>query len=579
MYLQANQRHLRRSLRNIRPASIRFSIGPFHTSPFLRDEEQLATAPQKPDKALLKQNARDFNNRRAAYNRQVTALRSEYAAQIAATRAAEAAAEKEKRERLTRRRLERQRRKNERSAANALRQEQFRLDQAAAHQAHLEHQHNIRTAKEDRLKAARQLVINELEIEAPLWLTTPEEVEAAFADTAKTQALWGRPQGVLGAPNPSLDAHFWKYETHTADMSRTYRTRRQVLLEKTLEIVYEEANVDTTNFWTPERTALQERRERRARLRAMVQAAGQKALLDRQRQMMAEVREGEDIVAAQKLTAPSTKVLADAKALEQEGAKLLLERPQDFFHFESSSGEGDATLGTPVALKDHLRDSSGGHVFPVIIGKEDKDEMQGKTNKEKKQAQRQERFMAAAKSQDQKKQAEEKEPEVLDDDFEQEFADADYEAAERDADDDEWEKGLNPVTDELLLKIPRDKRYTPEEIEWVIEQMEHKLDHHTEQLKQDISVLQVDLSGGLGAEVPKAEDGEPEDAEAALEAALATMPEDQLLKLSDLDDVYSPDMPATELEEGISGITSLSRDQILMVLGRDRTTTEATALD
>ena len=165
-----------------------------------------------------------------------------------------------------------------------MRQEQIRKQREKEFQEHLKKMQMERDARNERFAIARQLVIDELEKEAPLWLTTPEEVEAAFTSSAE-QLLWARPGGVLGAPNPSLDASFWQYETHTWHMDRTYKSQREVLLEQIEELAYEEANVDAS-FWTPERLAEQEQLEEKARLRAMVHSAGRRELLRKQREIL-----------------------------------------------------------------------------------------------------------------------------------------------------------------------------------------------------------------------------------------------------------------------------------------------------
>jgi hypothetical protein len=221
--------------------------------------------------------ARDFNSRRADYNRQVSVLRREYADEVAQQRAADKAEQEARERELTRRRLERQRLKNIRSAENAMNQKALREQRAREFDGHLQLMQIQRDAKNERFAMARQLVIDELEEEAPLWVTTHEEVEAAFTPEAE-QLLWTRPGGVFGAPNPSMDTSFWQYETHTWHMDRTYKSQREVLLEELEEMAYEEANIDSS-FWTPERVEERVRLEEKARLRAMVHSAGRTELL------------------------------------------------------------------------------------------------------------------------------------------------------------------------------------------------------------------------------------------------------------------------------------------------------------
>ena len=292
------------------------------------------TATKKKKPKLTKKEAQDFNIRRAAYNRQVSRLRKAYADEIAAERAAGLAEREALQKEATRKALERQRLKNIRSAQNAIKQEEYRQRRKQEFNEHLEREQAKREEKHRLYTAARQLVIDELEKEAPVWLTTPEEVEAAFTSEAE-QMLWARPGGVLGAPNPSLDSHFWQNETHTWHMRKTYKTKREVLLEEVREMAYDDANIDKS-FWTPERIEKHENMEQRARLRAEVQLAGRRELLRRQAQML------EDDFAAGKgelpkpAPAPNLKMLANERALEREGSRILMEDPTKFFILEHS---------------------------------------------------------------------------------------------------------------------------------------------------------------------------------------------------------------------------------------------------
>ena len=112
----------------------------------------------------------------------------------------------------------------------------------------------VREAEKERFRRARQMVIDELEEEAPLWLISPEEVEAAFTHEAG-QLLWARPGGVIGAPNPGLDAHFWQYEVHSQDFRQTYPSKRELLLEELEEEAYRKANIDP-KIWTKRRASV-----------------------------------------------------------------------------------------------------------------------------------------------------------------------------------------------------------------------------------------------------------------------------------------------------------------------------------
>ena len=66
------------------------------------------------------------------------------------------------------------------------------------------------------------MLIDELEEEAPLWLMTPEEVEAAFTPEAE-QLLWARPQGVFGAPASPMERTVTKATQAPSKVDRTIK--------------------------------------------------------------------------------------------------------------------------------------------------------------------------------------------------------------------------------------------------------------------------------------------------------------------------------------------------------------------
>lgn len=552
------------------------AVGRTYGSTRVLGSEEVAVKPKKnkEDELHKKLAARDFNNRRAAYNRQVSVLRREYAEQVAQQKAADAAEEEERRQKLTRQRLERQRRKNMRSAANALRDREFREQREREFQEHLALQQRRREAKNERYAAARQLVIDELEEEAPLWLTTPDEVEAAFTSEAE-QLLWTRPGGVLGVPNPSLDSHFWQFESHTWHMNKTYKSQREVLLEELEEMAYNEANIDD-KFWTPGRIMEQERLEDKARLRAMVHSVGRTELLKKQRALMEEDEAKDELPTVTK--APNLQMLGNDAALEQEGASVLMGDPTKFFVFENtmasieeqrdtgddSSTYAGPTLGAPVALRDPLREGPyGDTVFPQVIGKLPKPDT--RSEREKKQAEREERMWAAAQAEAQKEldlgemddeEADDKDPGL------------DYNSLDWDSDDEEWKRGLDPETDNAILNTPRDRRYNESDIEWVLEKLDDKLKYQEQQFAQDVESLKQETKAQrrLGAETPEQEEFD----EGSLEAALFALSEKELMALTDLDETYSADMPAHEFAVAVKEIPGLTEEQIRMILTRNR---------
>jgi hypothetical protein len=548
--------------------------------------EETATAPKEDAATGIKNKlaARDFNNRRAAYNRQVSHLRREYADEVAQQRAADKAEQEARERELTRRRLERQRRKNIQSAENAMRQQAIREQRAKEFDEHLRIMQINRDAKNERFAMARQLVINELEEEAPLWLTTAEEVDAAFTRGAE-QLLWARPGGVFGAPNPSMDASFWQYETHTWHMERTYKSQREVLLEELEEMAYEEANVDNF-FWTPERVEERRRLEEKARLRAMVHAAGRTELLRKQKQMLEEefaIEEGE---VPKQVPAPSHRMLSNDVALEREGARLLMEDPTKFFVFDKSpedetvhgeakrgTAESEAyagpTLGAPVALRDPLREGSHQNkVFPYAVGKIAKPDM--RTEREKKQQDREEKMWAAAQAE---KAAENIDIELA---AEQQTAEdleppLNYDEHEWDSDEEEWAKGLDPEADTKILSTPRERRYKEDDIAWVVESLEGKVRHLEQQFSQDVEGLKQVAKSQIRASKSDSsgDDGDGVE-EGSLDAALFALSDKELYALTDLDERYTEDMSPEDFAAAVDGIPGLTEDQVKTILSRER---------
>lgn len=458
------------------------SSGRWYSSTRLALDEDAAAA-KKDDAADLRNIAHEFGRRKAAYKRQVSKLRKDYLAEFKGNKAEDDALRDAEVAETTRRRLERQRAKNERSVQNAIRQEELRRQTHLAFQDHLMVEQEKRDEQKALFTRARQLVIDELEEEAPMWLTTPEEVDAAFTPEAE-QLLWSRPQGVIGAPNPSLDSHFWQYECHTWDMSKTYKTQKDILLEEFEVEAYAETNLDP-KFWTPERVKAREDLERKAQLRANVRSEGRKSLLKRQKEFLDEESETAEGEVPRPMPVPSLGVLGNNNALEKEGAELLLKDPTKFFLFDrdatpTQSGRDDSesesysgpSLGVPIALKDPLRfGSPQGRVFPRGIGKLPKPDM--RSEKEKKRQEREEKLWAAAQA-----QARSDVDEIdmaADDDMEFYGEPIDYDKNDDwDSDDEEWVKGLDPDRDSDILNLPRELRYREEDVDWLIQKLENK---------------------------------------------------------------------------------------------------------
>lgn len=536
------------------------------------ETEEEAEAPAPPPPLFTKEDkvvaARDYNSRRADYNRQVSLLRKQYASDIAKKKAADEAQEEIEKKAAQRRYLERQRLKNIRSAQNALQEKQKREEQAEAFQEHLRVQQEEREQRNRRFNLARQMVIDELETEADLWLTSTEEVDAAFTHEAE-QLLWARPNGVLGAPSPSVDSHFWQYESHTMHLDKTYRTPRELLLEEMLENIYEEATVDE-KFWTPERLQDREELEQKAKLRAMVRAEGRRALLNKQKEMLESYYGNTEEEVPKRMPAPNVKVLANIRAQEKEGVEILLKDPTKFFRFENEGASADVaadssysgpTLGAPVGLKDSLRDGSPWKgIFPIGIAKVPKAD--NRTQREKKRQEREQKMWEAAMA------------EGVNEDDEIDMAASDemlsagdpidYDDNDWDSDDEEWEKGLDPVADAELLKTPPERRYTEEDLRWVVSQLELRSEYLHSQMTREIDSTRQRLRTRRDVENETPE-------QKSLQDLLISLSDEQMLALVEVDSQDLHAMSPDELSEALGKVPGLEEDQVKRILELDDT--------
>jgi hypothetical protein len=533
--------------------------------------EKQASAAQKAaaaaQKAVWRAAALDYNNRRAAYNRSVRQVRKLYASQIAEENETARLAKESAQQTLTRQRLERQRLKNEKSAVNALRLEQFRQDRERDFETHLDDQQIVRDATHERFRAARQVLIDDvLEPEAPLWLTTVDEIHTAFSHE-NTQLLWGRPGGVIGAPNPTLDARFWEYQSHTWHMTKTYKSPKQILLEDLEHEAYLEANIDP-NVWTFNRQAEWENQRRRSKLRALIHAAGRSALIRRQQRLLEDqyetaLQQADQL--PQPRPVPSLELLRDDVAIEQEGMKLALATPSDFFQFDQSMASG---RGVPVDLVDPLRKEHP-NVFPLVVGRDPPPDT--RTEKEKKLELRElEKKWAVAAA-------------VTD-------------AADDDDDDDDDANDPDTLDYESFVGLTDDEdynagRYSADEIEWVSEQLAAKLHHYQQEFAQDLDSARQDLKSEITA-VPMmipttttttttaagtADDNTNDNndnkiRDASLESALLKLSDDELIQLSDFDDLYrSGRLSEAQAVAAMAEIRFLSPAHLRQLVSRDRT--------
>ena len=238
-----------------------------------------------------------YNSRRAHYNRAISALRIRYSAEYHELQEAERSRNEYEAAKLRRETLERRRLKAIRSAENARRQLEKGEARRREWEAELAETQRERDARKELYNRARQKIVDQLEAECHLWLTTPDEVEKALGNPTASQVLWTRPGGMVGAPsgpNTGFGDHgdYWRYECHTWDARPTYKDPKEVMLEELEYMAYLQTN-NNAEYWTKERVGENERREQRARLRAIIREEGRRSLLNKQREMMRDVYGGD----------------------------------------------------------------------------------------------------------------------------------------------------------------------------------------------------------------------------------------------------------------------------------------------
>ena len=480
-----------------------------------------------------------FNQQRAQYNRAVSSLRKQYFAEIEEQREIERRRKDIEAAKLRRAALERKRLKAMRSAENAQLQLQKQERRRLEWERELQATQREREEKKMLYSKARQKIVDELEAECHLWLTTPEEVEKALGNPTAAQILWSRPGGMIGAPSGEHTGFgdygdFWRYECHTWDARPIYKAPKEVMLEELEYMAYLQAN-NNPSYWTKERVREAEQKEQRARLRAILREEGRRSLLNKQREMMRDIYGNNDAGGSKKadakggrrlpptaMPAPKLDYLADYEAQEREGLEILKKDPRRFFIFESdlpnatnhggmhsneegesSGGDGTTTLsgaslGRPVGLRNPFFNDRP-TPFPLRMGRDLP--VDTRTEKEKKRDERQERMRAAAEEAAlaAKKGIAYEVAMAAEEDLEDGSEDVDYDKAEEDAEKELWEGQMEEWSDfdrKLFNMTPPSQRITPDEVDWIIAQLKKKTSAMQERLDFENKIRRKELEKG-----------------------------------------------------------------------------------
>ncbi|KAL7459259.1 hypothetical protein ACHAWC_011726 [Mediolabrus comicus] len=575
------------------------------------DEAPQQQQQQQLDKKLL---ATIYNHNRKWYKKAVSSLRKQYYQEIQQQRERESRLRALEEEKIKRAALERRRLKAMRVAANAQKQIEKREARRVEWEKELEITQRERDAKKALYRRAKQKIVDELESEAHLWLTTPDEVEKALGNPTASQILWTRPGGMIGAPSgPDTgfgdDGDFWRYECHTWDARPTYKTPKEAMLEELENMAYLQTN-NSPYYWTKERVEAEERKEQRARLRAIVREEGRRALLEKQRQMMRDVYGGE---AAAKydpqkggklppttMPAPKLDYLADYEAQERAGAEILRKDPTKFFIFESDlpnvknrlQGSGDesesgssddaassgASLGRPVALKNPFFNYQP-TAFPLRMGRDLPADT--RTEKEKKRDERQERLKAAAEEAAlaASKGMSYEVAMAAEEDLEDGSEDVDYDLAEDDAEKEMWESQMEEWKDRdrrVFDMTPPSQRVTSEEVDWIIEQLQTKVKGMQERLEFEEKIRQKELESSEHKVATSIESMDDVDRYVmqdlgydmeALEQLVQELTPEQAAALEELDFTGRADITAEVMAAEINSVAGLTEVQVQTLVG------------
>jgi len=554
----------------------------FHTSLPTLEKEKVAI--DKKSAALAKA-AAEYNCRKAVYKRQVSALRRKYAYELDLQRTADEAERVAQEKKERRRKLERQRLKNIKAARSSIQQLEIQREREKQFQEELRTTQMKRDSQKDLFRKARQLVVDEFEEEAPLWLTTHEEVEKVFTHETQ-QELWSFPNSVIGAPRPTEDSKYWNFEAHTWYLDMTYKTQEEYLTENVLEEAYNSANIDEF-YWTTERLDERRKLEDKAKLRAMVKDAGRRSLLLKQKELLQDTFPDEQcersVNIPRPMPVPNVRILANEEVMEQEGVKALFKDPTQFFEFENQSSEDSTrttdengsyegpTLGAPISLRnDVMTEKRLNKPYPVVLGKLLKPDT--RTAKEKKRDERKRAMLVAAQES----------TDLLDID---EGEGGDFYEEEL-KEEQEWAKGFDPEKDKNLIDIPPRDRYIEEDLDKIIIKLERKEHFLKSALDTELRTVHDKFKSNIIMNEEESGDidglniragGKLYDPESIgidtieLKKLLESLTDEQMVELLVIDHAVDKSMDSSELEEKLKEVPSLSTDQIESFLRIEKT--------
>jgi len=398
------------------------------------------------------------------------------------------------------------------------------------------------SARQARYLKARHILLQELEEEAPLWISSKEEVEERLSD----DQFWTRPNLIGARPD---DAVFWQYESLVPLEAKrnTYPTRRELFLEYVKEQLYYDENVKAN----PEEESKFEERSERAKLRSLVLRRGRKAI--------------EDIYNDPRKKREYRNVKAMYEALkegkhEEVGAQMLLNDPTSFFETYEVHRLHPQTNEPIIETRSGVKVEQP---YPITLGKV----MDPYTPQEAAARAKAKQRAAAAKAKQQPSSKEKKKPVETDFDEDTELERKEMIVDEIGEDEDEYTRNLDFT-----------RKFTQDDVNWIVKELEKmlsQLDDATSTPEQDKDSKQ---QGALESS-PYNEDGDEKEEEEDNEDIIGdedddvdydvvlSLTEAQQRELADLDYelTRAEDAPLLKaaLKEQVSGLSDSQIDSLV----------------
>lgn len=339
------------------------------------DDEEEDTKPKRtyPTRNEIKQIQANIVTSKSLYKKQLSGLRKEYAIEYAKHKEKERKIQENLKSKLIANAHKRQVIKNIKSVANAKRDLAEKAQRIAEWEEELKVTQQKRDLHRSRMKKARELIISELEEEAPKWLISQEEINAQMDDDHAMEQLWTFDHAVIGAIpdeqpgvmeakwNTGGDSTYWRYGSDTMDMSMTYLSPVQHYYNQLINSTVQDANIHNLK---PEEVVVHKNVSERMRLRGRVRELALKMLV--QRQIAEELGsdgnddDGKEISANHPIR--EEKILKHHTQQLEEMERELILNPNNLHHFFEAGDDGESPM-----VKRH-------ESYPMILGREPDDD-------------------------------------------------------------------------------------------------------------------------------------------------------------------------------------------------------------